>query len=104
MELKLPKLRKIDPNKPKKKKILLLSDDLRLFSGIFRVHIRPSLIVEKMSNRYWNHLDNDFQMLNQKYGKMTFNEEKKGRDSSDDDLDCGDERNRAKDFHNHYSS
>ena len=34
MELKLPKLRKIDPNKPKKKKILLLSDDLRLFSGI----------------------------------------------------------------------
>ena len=43
-------------------------------------------------------------MLNQKYGKMTFNEEKKGGDSSDDDLDCGDERNRAKDFHNHYSS
>ena len=34
MELKLPKLRKIDPNKPKKKKILLLSDDLRLHSGI----------------------------------------------------------------------
>ena len=32
--IKLPKLRKIDPNKPKKKKILLLSDDLRLFSGI----------------------------------------------------------------------
>ena len=34
MELKLPKLRKIDPNKPKKKKILLLSDDLRMHSGI----------------------------------------------------------------------
>jgi len=33
-EIKLPKLRKIDPNKPKKKKILLLSDDLRMFSGI----------------------------------------------------------------------
>ena len=33
-EIKLPKLRKIDPNKPKKKKILLLSDDLRLHSGI----------------------------------------------------------------------
>ena len=31
---KLPTLRKIDPNKPKKKKILLLSDDLRLYSGI----------------------------------------------------------------------
>tara|TARA_R110000851_G_scaffold33816_1_gene90193 strand:+ start:78 stop:1535 length:1458 start_codon:yes stop_codon:yes gene_type:complete len=35
MELnKLPTLRKIDPNRRKKKKILLLSDDLRLFSGI----------------------------------------------------------------------
>ena len=33
-ELKLPKLKKIDPNKPKKKKILLLSDDLRMHSGI----------------------------------------------------------------------
>ena len=33
-EIKLPKLRKVDPNKQKKKKILLLSDDLRLHSGI----------------------------------------------------------------------
>lgn len=33
-EIKLPSLRKIDPNKPKKKKILLLSDDLRMHSGI----------------------------------------------------------------------
>tara|TARA_R100000005_G_C4983517_1_gene192505 strand:+ start:332 stop:1789 length:1458 start_codon:yes stop_codon:yes gene_type:complete len=33
-QIKLPKLRKIDPNKPKKKKILLLSDDLRMHSGI----------------------------------------------------------------------
>jgi len=33
-KLKLPKLQKIDPNKQKKKKILLLSDDLRLYSGI----------------------------------------------------------------------
>ena len=32
--IKLPKLVKIDPNKPKKKKILLLSDDLRMHSGI----------------------------------------------------------------------
>ena len=32
--MKLPKLVKIDPNKPKKKKILLLSDDLRMHSGI----------------------------------------------------------------------
>lgn len=34
MEIKLPKLRKIDPNKTKKKKILLLSDDMRMHSGI----------------------------------------------------------------------
>jgi glycosyltransferase involved in cell wall biosynthesis len=33
-QIKLPKLRKIDPNKRKKKKILLLSDDLRMHSGI----------------------------------------------------------------------
>jgi hypothetical protein len=35
-EIKLPKLKKIDPSKPKRKKpkILLLSDDLRMPSGI----------------------------------------------------------------------
>jgi len=33
-QIKLPKLRKIDPNKVKKKKILLLADDLRMHSGI----------------------------------------------------------------------
>ena len=33
-QLQLPKLRKVDPNRPKKKKILLLSDDLRAHSGI----------------------------------------------------------------------
>ena len=32
--MKLPKLQKINPNKRKKKKILLLSDDLRMHSGI----------------------------------------------------------------------
>ena len=33
-KIELPKLKKIDPNKPKKKKILLLADDLRMHSGI----------------------------------------------------------------------
>ena len=32
--MELPTLKKVDPNKPKKPKILLLSDDLRLHSGI----------------------------------------------------------------------
>ena len=36
-QIKLPKLKKIDPNKPKKKKILLLSDDLRMHSGVATV-------------------------------------------------------------------
>lgn len=36
-QIQLPKLRKVDPNKPKKKKILFLSDDLRLHSGIATV-------------------------------------------------------------------
>ena len=33
-DMAIPKLRKIDTNKPKKKKILLLSDDMRMHSGI----------------------------------------------------------------------
>ena len=32
--MELPKLKKVDLSKPKKKKILLLGDDLRLPSGI----------------------------------------------------------------------
>ncbi len=34
MAIELPKLKKVDLNKPKKKKILLLSDDMRLHSGV----------------------------------------------------------------------
>ena len=33
-QIKLPKLKKVDANRRKKKKILLLSDDLRMHSGI----------------------------------------------------------------------
>ena len=33
-KIELPSLRKINPNRPKKKKILLLSDDMRMHSGI----------------------------------------------------------------------
>ena len=38
-EIKLPKLKNINPNvfKPKKKKILLMSDDLRMHSGVATV-------------------------------------------------------------------
>jgi hypothetical protein len=41
----------------------IMNEFLRLFSGIFRIHIKPSLIIEKISNRYWNHLDNNFQKI-----------------------------------------
>ena len=41
----------------------IVNEFLRLFSGIFRVHIKPSVIVEKISIRYWNHLDGDFQKI-----------------------------------------
>jgi len=34
MAIELPKLKKVDANKPKKKKVLLLSDDMRLHSGV----------------------------------------------------------------------
>ena len=32
----------------------------RLFSGIFRIHINPPFIIEKISKRYWNHINNEF--------------------------------------------
>ena len=34
MAIELPKLKQVDLNKPKKKKIFLLSDDMRLHSGV----------------------------------------------------------------------
>ena len=34
MSIKLPKLKSVDSTRPKKKKILLLSDDLRMSSGV----------------------------------------------------------------------
>ena len=50
-KIKLPKLRKIDPNKPKKKKILLLSDDLRMHSGVATVS--KDMVVETMYKYDW---------------------------------------------------
>ena len=47
----LPKLRKINKNKPKKKKILLLSDDLRMHSGIATVS--KDIVMETMKEFDW---------------------------------------------------
>ena len=49
--IKLPKLKKIDPNKPKKKKILLLSDDLRMHSGVATVS--KDIVVETIHKYDW---------------------------------------------------
>jgi len=38
----------------------ILNEFLRLFSGIYKIHIKPSSIIQKFSLRYWNHLDNEF--------------------------------------------
>ena len=50
-EIKLPKLKKINPNKPKKKKILLLSDDLRMHSGVATVS--KDIVVETLHKYDW---------------------------------------------------
>ena len=49
--MELPKLQKVDPNKAKKKKILLLSDDFRLPSGIGT--ISKEIILNTVSEYDW---------------------------------------------------
>jgi len=53
-QIKLPKLRKIDPNKTKKKKILLLSDDLRMHSGIG--HMSKEFVLGTIDKYDWAQL------------------------------------------------
>lgn len=50
-KIKLPKLRKVDPNKPKKKKILLMSDDLRMHSGVATVS--KDIVMETVHKYDW---------------------------------------------------
>ena len=50
-KVKLPKLKKINPNKPKKKKILLLSDDLRMHSGVATVS--KDIVTETIHKYDW---------------------------------------------------
>jgi len=49
--MELPKLKKLDPNKQKKKKILLLGDDLRLPSGIGT--ISKEIVLNTVSDYDW---------------------------------------------------
>jgi hypothetical protein len=45
--MNLPKLQKVNPNRPQKKKILLLADDFRLPSGIGTISKEISLCKNK---------------------------------------------------------
>ena len=49
--MELPKLKKVDLSKPKKKKILLLGDDLRLPSGIGT--ISKEIVLNTVSDYDW---------------------------------------------------
>jgi len=40
-----------------------VNDLIRLFSGIFRIHIKPNKIVQHFSKRYWHPWDEDFTVL-----------------------------------------
>ena len=48
---KIPSLTKVDKNKPRKKKILLLSDDLRMHSGV--ANVSRDIVVETMHKYDW---------------------------------------------------
>ena len=48
MSIELPKLKKVSKDKPKKPKILLLADDLRLHSGI--QHNQKKLYCQQYTN------------------------------------------------------
>jgi len=36
---------------------------VKLFSGIYRIHVNPSDLIQKFSKRYWHHWDDDFKTL-----------------------------------------
>jgi hypothetical protein len=41
----------------------LTKEILRLFSGIYRIHVSPNDLVQKFSKRYWHHWDEDFKVV-----------------------------------------
>jgi hypothetical protein len=40
-----------------------LNELIKLFSGIFRIHVKPNMLVTNLSRRYWHHWDGDFAIL-----------------------------------------
>jgi len=36
---------------------------LKLFSGIYRIHVNPPELIQKFSRRYWHHWDEDFKVI-----------------------------------------
>jgi hypothetical protein len=42
---------------------ILTKEILKLFSGIYRIHVNPPELIQKFSRRYWHHWDEDFKVI-----------------------------------------
>jgi len=42
----------------------LTKEILRLFSGIYRIHVNPPDLIQKFSKRYWHYWDEEFKIVN----------------------------------------
>lgn len=42
-----------------------LNEIVKLFSGIFRIHIKPNNLIVQFSKRFWHNWDGDFKVINQ---------------------------------------
>ena len=41
----------------------IINEFVRLYSGMFRIHIKPFELIHHFSKRYWHHWDDDFKMI-----------------------------------------
>jgi hypothetical protein len=41
----------------------IINEFVRLYSGMFRIHIKPFELIQHFSKRYWHHWDDDFKTL-----------------------------------------
>jgi len=41
----------------------IMNDFVKLFSGMFRIHIKPFELIHHFSKRYWHHWDDEFKMI-----------------------------------------
>ena len=41
----------------------MINEFVKLYSGMFRIHIKPFELIHHFSKRYWHHYDDDFKMI-----------------------------------------